>query len=351
MPRHPSLLLHGLLLTVRRFSAVLWAYAFNLALALVFTLSLHSRIESLTAHSFYAQRLTGAFDIGVFADVSQRLAESPEASGISRYAGVPIYLAVYFLLVPGTLFCFRTGARARLRTLLHSGIESFWSFVRITLLTLLVSGIVLGPLAFFQARFSSGLEEDTFALGRTGFILRLASLVLILLVASVLRLYFDLVEVHTVSLGLERRPHGKPDRRVRRTLIPAFQTLQRDFLRAWFAFLVPAFLGAAAAAFAAHSMIYRLAQPRVWPTFLISQTALLFLLFIRVWQRGAETVLVAQHRSAEPPPRVEFYPTNPAPQRTPDPIPNPEPASPSLSEPDPGVYHHDAGQPPSLPPE
>ena len=30
----------------------------------------------------------------------------------------------------------------------------------------------------------------------------------------------------------------------------------------------------------------------------------------------------------------------------PDPVPNPEPASPSLSGPDPGVFHHEPGDPP-----
>ncbi|MEO6817160.1 MAG: hypothetical protein ABI177_10695 [Edaphobacter sp.] len=29
-----------------------------------------------------------------------------------------------------------------------------------------------------------------------------------------------------------------------------------------------------------------------------------------------------------------------------DPIPDPEPASPSLDEPDPGVFHHDPAKPP-----
>ena len=33
-----------------------------------------------------------------------------------------------------------------------------------------------------------------------------------------------------------------------------------------------------------------------------------------------------------------------------DPIPNPDPASPSLDEPDPGVFHHDPAKPPSSEP-
>ena len=38
---------------------------------------------------------------------------------------------------------------------------------------------------------------------------------------------------------------------------------------------------------------------------------------------------------------------NSIPHEPDDPIPNPEPASPSLDEPDPGVFHHDPRRPPS----
>jgi hypothetical protein len=39
-----------------------------------------------------------------------------------------------------------------------------------------------------------------------------------------------------------------------------------------------------------------------------------------------------------PPPHIPVADT--------DPIPNPEPAAPSLDEPDPGVFHHDPTRPP-----
>jgi hypothetical protein len=41
---------------------------------------------------------------------------------------------------------------------------------------------------------------------------------------------------------------------------------------------------------------------------------------------------------------------NSTPHEPDDPIPNPEPASPSLDEPDPGVFHHDPTKPPSTQP-
>ncbi len=41
--------------------------------------------------------------------------------------------------------------------------------------------------------------------------------------------------------------------------------------------------------------MHMLAQPRVWPTFLLAQLGLFLMLFTRFWQRGAETSLALQN--------------------------------------------------------
>ena len=231
--------------------------------------------------------------------------------------------------------------------------------------------------------------------------LTLVGILFVLLAASLLRLYFDLVEAYTVQLGTHLRPNGRPDRRVRHTLAPAFRLLRKHIVRAWLTFLVLAILGAIAVFFSGRSAMHMLAQPRVWPMFLVAQVGLFLMLFTRFWQRGAESSLVLQNpllpepgtrtnydaRTPGPPtppppapepspdrphhvemiynpdPLTPLYPAPlsaddpiaplishesdpPAPTTTtPDPIPNPEPASPSLDEPDPGVFHHEPQKP------
>ena len=44
-------------------------------------------------------------------------------------------------------------------------------------------------------------------------------------------------------------------------------------------------------------------------------------------------------------PAMQLPPQKPKPPYPPDPVPDPEPASPSLPEPDPGVFHHNPGPP------
>jgi hypothetical protein len=395
--RKRSILIHGLGITLRRLPALLWTYVFNLGLAILFSLGLHHSLSSILDHSFASQRLVGAFDLGTLGETIMHLHEGPSGGSAfnAAHAGIFAYLVIYFLLIPGTLFCYQTSYPARLGTLLQQGLLFFWRFIRITILTLIIGGLILGGLSALQGLWAD--HVDSRIVGIHSFLLQLTGVILIFLVASVLRLYFDLVEVYTVQLGQHLRPNGKPDRRVRRTLRPAFRTLRQNFGRAWGTFLFLTLLGAAAVAFTGHIAMHTLAQPRVWPQFLLAQTGLFIMLLTRFWQRGAETSLSLQHPIIDPQPLhilpianapvapdplhpthpnwqpeptspVDFSPPidplnpiypaplspedpiasltgSPEPPPIPDPIPNPEPASPNLDEPDPGVFHHDPQKP------
>ena len=374
MPERRNIFLHGLSLTLRRLPALLWTYLFNLALAFLFSISLNLQLSKLLNHSLAAQRLSSGFDLGPIGETYLHLHEGPigAAGAVSGHASIPLFLIVYFLLVPGTLFCYQTDAPARLGTLLKQGLLYFWRFVRITLLTLLVSGLILGPLFFLQGKWADNVDDHI--VGRSAFFLILAGNIVLFLVASILRLYFDLVEVYTVQLGQFLRPavfgnQPKPDSRVRRTLTPAWRTLRSNFSEAWPTFLFLTLLGFAAVILTARISMHMLAQPRVWPTFLLAQLGLFLMLLTRFWQRGAETSLSLQNPILPPslPPlrtvsgtvdptdplhpssRIRLAPEPHAVPPTPEPISNPEPAPPSLDEPDPGVFHHEPTKPPTEP--
>jgi hypothetical protein len=358
-----NIFLHGLFLTLRRFPAIVWAYVFNLGLAMIFSIRLHAQFSSVMDHSLAAQRLTGGFDLATAFSAFFRLQEGPSGRNVGAFSAVPLYLLIYFLLVPGTLFCYQTKSPARLSTLFHQGLIHFWRFVRITLLTILVSALLLGPLVFIQGKWADHVDKH--AIERHAFFAVLIGYIVIFLVASVLRLYFDLVAVYTVELGLHLRHNGKPDRRVRHALAPAWRTLRAHFSQAWPIFLFLTILGASAVILTARISMHMLAQPRVWPTFLLAQFGLFLHLFTRFWQRGAETSLALQNPIFTPTPLPilpvvgkinpvdPLHPNRPtsaqqlpSPEPSFDPIPNPEPASPSLDEPDPGVFHHDPVKPP-----
>jgi hypothetical protein len=301
------LLTGGLSLTLRNWPAFVWTFVFNLGLALLFAMPLHRQLAALTAHSLESQRLTGAFDLGTMAGVFFRLSQGPGPATAGSFISTPIYLVLYFFIVPGTLFCYQTNTPAHLFTLLQSGIVYFWRFVRVTLMTLVVSGPILAGLNALQRLWSNHVDETV--VGRPGFLLDLAGLVLIGLVAAALRAYFDLVQVYTVQLGLLQFPidagkKRRPERQIRRTFKPAWRTLRRNFFRLYATFLFLALLGLAAVVLSARVAMHSLAQPRVWPMFLVAQLGLFAMLLTRFWQRGAETVLVLENPILVPIPVV-----------------------------------------------
>lgn len=294
MPQKRMLLTSGLSLTLRNWPAIAWTYVFNLGLALLFALPLHQQIAAITAHSLASQRLTGAFDLGTMVGVILKLSDGPGPATAGSYFSAPLYLVLYFLIVPGTLFCYQTGTPARLFTLLQSGFVHFWRFVRITLISLVVSVPILAGLNALQNLWSDHIDKTT--VGRPAFLLSLAGLVLIGLIAAILRAYFDLVQVYTVQLGLLQFPvdpekKSRPERQIRRAFKPAWRTLRRNFFRLYLTFVFLTLLGLAAVVGTARTAIHSLAQPRVWPVFLLAQLGLFLMLASRFWQRAAETVL------------------------------------------------------------
>ena len=368
MLEHRNIFTHGLSLTLRRLPALLWTYIFNLVLAFLFSISLNLQLSKLLNHSLAAQRLSSGFDLGTIGETYLHLHEGSvsDAGAASGHVSIPLYLIVYFLLVPGTLFCYQTDAPARLGTLLKQGLLYFWRFIRITLLALLVSALILGPLSLLQGKWADYVDD--YIVGRAAFYAILAGNIALFLVASILRLYFDLVEVYTVQIGQHIRPalfgeQGKPDRRVRRALNPAWRTLRASFSQAWPIFLFLTLLGFAVVILTARTSMHMLAQPRVWPTFLLAQLGLFLMLLTRFWQRGAETSLALQYPipapslapvlpianridPVDPNRRIQLAPTSPVAPVTKEPISDPEPATPSLDEPDPGVFHHEPAKPP-----
>ena len=371
MPESSNIFLHGLSLTLRRFPALLWTYFFNLTLAFLFSIGLNFQLAKLLDHSLAAQRLSSGFDLGAISETYLHLHEGPvDGAGLSfGHTSIPLYLLIYFLLVPGTLFCYQTESPARLSTLLHQGLLYFWRFVRITLLAVLISAVILVPLSFVQDKWADHVDQHT--VGRHAFLAILAGNIILFLLASILRLYFDLVEVYTVQLGLHLHPaepgkQAKRDHRVLPALAPAWRTLRNHFSQAWPIFLFLTLLGFAAVILTARTSMHMLATPRVWPMFLLAQLGLFLMLFTRFWQRGVETSLAFKNPSPNPPlppilsiagavdPVDPLHPhhrieLSPEPSMTPtvnEPISNPEPASPSLDEPDPGVFQHDPTKPP-----
>ena len=296
-----SILLGGLRLVWRHPGAVVWTYFFSLLFALIFSSGLHARLASVLDHSMAAQGLNEAFDIGTMGAVVHQLGYRVPNAGATGYAGVPLYFLLYFVLVPGALFAYRINAPQRLSLLVSSGLCFFWRFVRIILLAAIVSALILGPLFALQNAWMNHVDEQV--VGVTAVYRNLAGWVLIALVAAVLRVYFDLVEGYTVQLDDRYRDDGKSDRRIRKVLLPAARTLGANFGRVYGVFWLTSLLGFAAVLLTGATAVKMLAQPRVWPAFLLMQAGFFVCIFARYWMRAAGMILVGDFPLAGAMPR------------------------------------------------
>jgi hypothetical protein len=297
MAMKPNLLIGGLSLTLRNWPALVWTYVFNVGLAVLFSRPLSNQISAITAHSLASQRLSAGFDLTVLADMITTNKPGPAIQ--TSFLSTWIYVLICFVIVPGTLFCYQTGASARLSTLLQTGLMYFWRFVRVTLLSFVFFGVVLGILFAIQGRWAAHVDETS--VGRGAGLHEMAGIVIIGLVAAFLRVYFDLVEVYTVQLGLQTPVIGMKanfNRRIRRVLLPAWRTYRRNFFRVYVSFVFLTLLGLSAVVVTARIAMHSLAQPRTWPLFVLAQIGLFVMLLTRFWQRGAETVLAQDNALA-----------------------------------------------------
>ncbi len=301
MKQQRSILLGGFHTMLRHWPALVWTYVFNVGLAFFFTLPLHSQMASLTANSLESERIIGGFDLGVAGSVLGHLSTNQGSAAPASYLSICFFVILYFVLVPGTLFCYQKGMPARLSTLLQTGLMYFWRFVRITLVSLVFFGVVLGVLLAVQNHWAAHVDETS--VGRSAWLHEVAGIVIIGLVAAALRVYFDLVEVYTVQMGSQAPLPGMKanmNRRIRRVLLPAWRTYRANFFRAYLSFVFLTLLGLSAVVVTARIAMHSLAQPRTWPLFVLAQTGLFLMLLTRFWQRGAETVLAQDHALAVP---------------------------------------------------
>jgi hypothetical protein len=299
MTQQRSIFLGGFTTMLRHWPALVWTYVFNVSLAFFFTMPLHNQMASLTANSLESERLVGGFDLGVAGSVLGHLSINQGSAAPASYLSIWVFVLIYFMLVPGVLFCYQTDAPARLSTLLQTGLMYFWRFVRITLVSFVFFGVVLGVLFAIQGRWAAHVDETS--VGRAAWLHEMAGIVVIGLVAAFLRVYFDLVEVYTVQLGFQAPVVGMKanmNRRIRRVLLPAWRTYRRNFFRVYLSFVFLTLLGLSAVVVTARIAMHSLAQPRMWPMFLLAQIGLFLMLLTRFWQRGAETVLAQENALA-----------------------------------------------------
>jgi hypothetical protein len=300
----PGIFLGGLRLLLANKRTLLWSYLALLFVGLVGGASTHARFGPFLDHSLAAQKLAGTIDLAYYAELFMHANERDPGAGPVTTALTLLSVLLSFFLAAGILYVFLTGETPRLAIILGRGVEYFWRFFRLLLFAAIICGPILGVLGWLRTIYLKSADEKFVEASydvRAGI-----TVAVLLLVAVVLRLWFDLAEVYVVKLGIAG------DRRVRKSLGPSLRLLRQNFLRAFFSYFTAGMLGWFAFAFFLWIWIAGQTSHLVLVVFLWSQIALIFLLASRIWQRGIVTALVLAEPApvlvVEPIPIVPFVP-------------------------------------------
>lgn len=289
----PNLLLHGLRLGLRNWPCVVWTYAANLLFAVLGGIPLASGLAPYLDHSLAAKNIAGTIDASYLRELMIQVRSTafvPMVLHTAVWLNV-LQVLLLFVLFAGSVFIYVSAEPPRLSVLLRGGLAYFWRFVRAALVAGFAATLILGLLIGIR-----GLLLDRAAnvyVGRQIFVYSTISAGLILLLALVVRLWWDLVEVYIVRNAMDG------ERRILPALLPALRLLFRHFFRTFGSFLVAGLAGVFA--FALCLFLWRLLPAhQVWVACLLAQLGLFLLLAGRFWQRGIEATLVM----AADPPRI-----------------------------------------------
>lgn len=302
MSHEKKLLSGGLARVMHNKRYIVWFYVLNVALAWLGTGAFGNQVHEILDHSLRAARLVHGIDLAALLEMFAR----PEYGPVMASAAPAMHFAVlYFLLtalfMPGVLLGYASTYRLPREDFFRACGRNLWRFIRLMIVAAILMGIAAGALFGIRALLIKKATESTNEM--LPFFLGLTCLVVIFLVMTVFRIWFDMAEADLVL---------SDQRLVRKAIRVGFRDTWRNLGRLLGAYVVIAIVG----------ILILLAGILLWANFvptasvfgavIITQFTLLLLLIPRFWQRG---VIVSYYLDAvmEPIPERSFAPASPEP--------------------------------------
>ena len=269
---------------------VVWFYLLNLLFAWWGTGTFTSSARSIMDHSLYAEKVVHGMDIFV---VLQLLAQ-PDF-GPTRSSTVPaMSFAIAFFLVcvvfmPGVLLGYSSDHRVSRDEFFRACGHNLWRFVRVFVMYAIIGGIIAGVLFGMHVGLSKAADQSAND-DRIPYFTRLGTLLIIFLIMTVVRAWFDLAQTDVVL---------RDQAAARRSIAAAWRMTWRNLWRIWGTYVLIALIGLAI--LIGGVWLWHLIVPpaSVFGAFLVSQAILLLLLAVRFWQRAAAVALYLR-QAAEP---------------------------------------------------
>jgi len=307
MNENEGLLSSGWSRVMRNKRYIFWFYILNVLLAWFGAGAFNNQVHQILDHSLHANRLVNGFDLGVLMETFSR----PEFGPKITSAAPAMHFAFFFLLMtalflPGVLQGYASTYRLPREDFFRACGRNLWRFIRL----MIVAGIVMGAVA--AALFGlHGVLERKAAESTNELLLpevQFAGLVVIFLVMTALRIWFDLAQTDVVL---------SDQRAVRKSIGSGFRHMWRSLGRLLGSYLVTTIVAAIILVAGLWVWMKSVPPDNIVGAVVVSQLILLFLLIPRFWQRGV-VVSYYLHNMVEP---IAVQPFAPAPVAAPAPTP------------------------------
>ena len=263
---------------------IVWFYLLNVALAWLGAGAFNNQVHEILDHSLRSDRLLHGFDLGVLVGMFMR----PEF-GPTRAASAPAmhFAVLYFLLtalfMPGVLEGYASNFRLAREEFFRACGRNLWRFVRLMIVAAIVMGIAAGVLFGIRSPLLKKAAESTNEL--LPFYVSVASLCLIFLIMTALRIWFDLAEADVVL---------SDQRAVRKSIASGFRHMWRSLGHLLGAYVLIALVGIAVMTAGLLAWIKFVPSASIVGAVIVSQLTLLLLLTARFWQRGVAVTYYLQ---------------------------------------------------------
>jgi hypothetical protein len=285
MAEKQGLLRSGWSMVGRNKRYIVWFYLLNLTLAEYGSSAFRNQAHVILDHSLQADRLLHGFDIGVLMDMLAR----PEFGPTMASTMPAIYFAVLFfvataLFLPGVLQGYASTYRLPREDFFRACGRNLWRFIRLMIVAGIVMGIVAGALFGIRSALLKAAGESTNEL--LPFYVSMASLLVIFLVMSGIRIWFDLAQTDVVL---------SDQRAVRKSIRAGFRHMRRDLGRLLASYVVTTIVAAIVLVAGLWVWMKFVPPASVIGAFFVSQLTLLLLLIPRFWQRGVAVTYYLQN--------------------------------------------------------
>jgi len=175
---------------------VWWVFAVNLVLAWLASLPARVTLSAVLDHSLESARLVTGFDIAGFALMLER-PDVPMKTMAPMAVGAVLVFLVYLLFIDGGVVAVFLDDRKMSRSEFFedSGLF-FWRMVRLALYSMVLFGLLAaahGGIHGWADKLSSDAPRE-----RLGFLVDAGSMLLIVLVALFVRMWFDMTQAYVV---------------------------------------------------------------------------------------------------------------------------------------------------------